>query len=708
MRLIRPKIGVGTKTWLALTMVFWLPVIIMAGMFFYLFQGLLYEEVLGSMKVNLKGAKGVYEERVRIIEGVTAQFSSRPDVEARFFKKESSALQTELINFGRQNPYLDILIAVDESQKVIARRNDKRGDIINIGNTLTKALSSGEAAGSTEIIGAEFMSREDESFTARAKDLGGIGVAQVVVSPVVHNGKAVGAVVAGTLLTGDAWLGNTVYNRFGAEMAIFAGESTESLFLHATASLPRATWVMRQLIPAGVKNEIALGKHFYGTVDVAGTEQFVAYEPLLDGRDRIIGAIGVSQPAKSINLITLKTIAKGVAAAAGVGFVLSIIVTVFITTDITRPLGFLVNAMEKFGKGEIDISVDLKTGDQFEKLGEGFNIMASGIRKREERLRKHNEVAKHLMSTLDLRELLERILNIAVSVTESQMGVIYLSEADRTMLVPHVIYGTKAKLETLAMGEGYPGKAAADNKTFIINPAQGQTAEVLELGFAQSPPVEAAYVPLCYQSNVLGVLVLGSVKKYTDEEKTLFDYLAGQISIALDNAIMHQKIQELSITDGLTGLYNRRYLNNRLDEEWSRSLRNNQPISMLLFDVDNFKSVNDTYGHDKGDEVLKAIGKVLRANTRKEDMAARYGGEEFVILLIGTGGEDARVMAEKTRSLIKGQVHEWMGRSATVSIGVATFPGIKAAKYEDLVQAADQAMYKAKVSGKDRVVVFGT
>ena len=214
MRLIRPKIGVGTKTWLALTMVFWLPVIIMAGLFFYLFQGLLYEEVLGSMKVNLKGAKGVYEERVRIIEGVTAQFSSRPDVEARFFKKESSALQTELINFGRKNPNLDILIAVDESQKVLARRNDKRGDVINIGNTLTKALSSGVAAGSTEIVGAEFMSREDESFTARAKDLGGIGVAQVVVSPVVHNGKAVGAVVAGTLITGEAWLGNTVYNRF--------------------------------------------------------------------------------------------------------------------------------------------------------------------------------------------------------------------------------------------------------------------------------------------------------------------------------------------------------------------------------------------------------------------------------------------------------------------------------------------------------------
>ncbi len=129
---------------------------------------------------------------------------------------------------------------------------------------------------------------------------------------------------------------------------------------------------------------------------------------------------------------------------------------------------------------------------------------------------------------------------------------------------------------------------------------------------------------------------------------------------------------------------------------------------MLLFDVDNFKSVNDTYGHDKGDEVLKAIGKVLRANTRKEDIAARYGGEKFVVLLIGTGGEDARVMAEKTRGLIKGQVHEWMGRSVTVSIGVATFPGIKAAKYDELVQAADQAMYKAKVSGKDRVVVFGT
>ena len=703
MRLFRPKLGVGTKTLIALSIVFWVPVSVLAVILLYLFQGLLYEEVLDSIKINLKGAREVYEERVRLVKALTLQFASRPDVKEAFVKKDHLRLQTLLLDFGKENPYLDILVGIDDHQRVISRRTNRRGDIISIGDLTSRVLLSGEASGSTELVSKEFLRNEDEELAKQVKDL---AIVQFVVSPVRDGEKIAGAVVAGVLISGDPWLGNAVYNRFGVEMAIFAGETPRSFLLHSTASLPRSTWAVGQAIPDRLKEEISFGRPYYGTLNVGGRDHLVAYEPLMDSRNRIIGAIGVSVPAKEINTIVLTNIGKGIFVMAVVGLVISLIVTAFVKADITRPLNLLASAMEAFGRGELDVHVDLKTGDQFEVLGEGFNRMARGIRKREERLKKHNEVARLLMSTLDLKELMERMLNIAVNVTESHMGIVYLSEEDGTKLVPRVIYGTKTELRQLNMGEGYPGRAAMENKKFIIDLPRRAVDEVLELGFVKTPPSEIAYIPLSYQERILGVLVLGSIHRYTEEEINLFDYLANQISIALDNAIMHQRIQELSITDALTGLYNRRYLNARLEEEWARSLRHNQPLSIILSDVDNFKSINDTYGHDKGDEVLKGVAQIIKNNVRKEDLAARYGGEEFVVVLVDTGVEEARLFAERIREIVKSHTYDWMGRGATISVGVATYPKVKTGTYEELIQAADQAMYKAKVSGKDRVIVY--
>lgn len=704
MKLYRPNLDVGTKTFIAMSIMFWVPVVVMVLALFYLFHGLITEDVLDSIKLQLKGAKGVYEERVKVMEGVLSQIGDAPVVKKSFVDKDRGALQAFLVDFGKKAPYAEILIAVDENQKVIARRNDKYGDFINIGDVLSKALLSGEIISSTEFMGKEFLLKEDARLAGQAKDT---GIVQFVVSPVRYKEKIVGAIVSGILLTGDPWLGNTIYNRFGVEMALFGGEPPESSFLHSTSSLPRSAWVGGQAIPKKLGNEISLGRPYYGTLDTADMGYLVAYEPIKDSRNRIIGAIGVSRPAAEINMTILKTMGKGVAAGAAIGLIIAVIVTIFIYADINRPLNFLVHAMERVGKGEINLSVDLQTGDQFEKLGTGFNHMVLGIRQREDRLKKHNEVVKLLMSTLNLKELLDRMLEIVIGVSESQMGIVYLYEEGGETLIPHVSHGTSSELKTLKKGEGFPGRAALDNKTYILSPPQDEIKEEMEMGFAKIVPAQVAYIPLCYQDKVLGVLVLGSGKKYTAEETQLFDFLANQISIALDNAIMHHKIQELSLTDTLTGLYNRRYLNMRLEEEWARSVRHNKPLSILLSDADNFKMVNDTYGHDKGDEVLKGIARIVKMNVRKEDLAARYGGEEFVIVLVDTKMEDAKKIAEKILDMTRANIFPWMGRAVTLSIGVATYPDVKADSFDALIQTADQAMYKAKVAGKNRVMISG-
>jgi diguanylate cyclase (GGDEF)-like protein len=126
----------------------------------------------------------------------------------------------------------------------------------------------------------------------------------------------------------------------------------------------------------------------------------------------------------------------------------------------------------------------------------------------------------------------------------------------------------------------------------------------------------------------------------------------------------------------------------------------------LLADVDNFKSVNDTYGHDKGDDVLRDLAQIFKNHVRKEDVAARYGGEEFVLLLTNCSSTDAAVIAERIRKATESHAYEWMdNKPVTISIGIATFPEIELENSEELVQAADHAMYKAKLSGKNKVVI---
>ncbi len=698
LHLTRPRLSVGIKTLGALTAVFWIPIICLLTLLYFSFNDTLSKEALTSVRANLSAAKENYRQRPVLLENVLIRAVAHTNVRQSFAKKDSKQLQTLLLDLGNANNFVDIWIAVDSKQRVIARGGAKKGgDIVKIGTALSRAISSGDTVFTTELVTKEFLARENPSLTKRVEDT---GVMQFVISPV--NGG--GAIVAGILLTGDTWLGNTVYDRLGAEVALFAGETPESALLHATSSEPRSTWSIGTRIPEEWKQELSLGRSYDGIINIDGKDNLIASVPIKDSKDRIIATLGVSQPTKRINIIVLKLIGMALLVSAIIAGVIALISTYFVRNDINKPINTLVAAMEAVGAGEIDSTVVLETGDEFEQLGHGFNTMARGIKEREERLKKHYEVAKLLMSTLDLKELLENILRVVMEVTESSMGVIYLEE-DETELRPVVSYGTKADLPLLKMSEGYPGRAATERTTFVVAPPKGAEEAMMELGFTQAVPAQAAYVPLIHQDKVLGVLLLGSSVEFREEEKMLFEYLANQISIALDNAIMHHKIHELSIKDPLTKLYNRRYMNSRLEEEWSRAVRHGHSLSVILSDIDNFKLVNDTYGHDKGDDVLRGMAATFKESVRKEDIPARYGGEEFVIVLPDTSAEDALILAERVRESAEQTTYDFMdGKAATISVGVATFPLIKVENAAELVQAADQAMYKAKVSGKNKVV----
>lgn len=164
------------------------------------------------------------------------------------------------------------------------------------------------------------------------------------------------------------------------------------------------------------------------------------------------------------------------------------------------------------------------------------------------------------------------------------------------------------------------------------------------------------------------------------------------------------QLHSQSMTDPLTGLGNRRALQWKLDEELHRATRHGGPSTLLLIDVDKFKSFNDTFGHPAGDEALKSVAEVLRTQARTTDMVARYGGEEFAILLPNTGREGALILAERTRRAV--ERYEWPRRAVTVSIGAATSaPSVSDSAV--LTARADKALYAAKQGGRNRVVHAG-
>jgi diguanylate cyclase (GGDEF)-like protein len=170
------------------------------------------------------------------------------------------------------------------------------------------------------------------------------------------------------------------------------------------------------------------------------------------------------------------------------------------------------------------------------------------------------------------------------------------------------------------------------------------------------------------------------------------------------------KLLRVSQTDGLTGLDNRRHLEERLHEMFDHAARLNEPLACMMCDVDHFKSVNDTYGHQAGDAVLRQVAEVLRTTAREIDRVGRYGGEEFLVLLPGASADDGAAFAERVRREIEAREFAYDGGTLrrTISAGVAAWPDPEIPHREALIKAADDALYTAKESGRNRVIKFGS
>jgi len=219
----------------------------------------------------------------------------------------------------------------------------------------------------------------------------------------------------------------------------------------------------------------------------------------------------------------------------------------------------------------------------------------------------------------------------------------------------------------------------------------------------------ALSIPLILRGEVIGVLAVESekVNAYTDRQIKLVETIAQQATIAMDNAKLFERMQQLAITDGLTNLYNRRYFYMVLENEIERARRYASPLSLVMMDIDHFKRVNDKYGHLAGDDVLEAMAGLCKGLLRQADEMFRYGGEEFTILLPETNAELAMNVAERIRRTIAETVFNTDKEQVkiSVSMGVTQFDPSYASP-GDFIETADKALYEAKQAGRNCVKVY--
>jgi len=313
-------------------------------------------------------------------------------------------------------------------------------------------------------------------------------------------------------------------------------------------------------------------------------------------------------------------------------------------------------------------------------------------------------LAGAMAGTLHLDGVLGIVLQSIVSDLGYSGGMIFLSSDG--LLEERVARG-----ESLAIDPGrYPvfGGALAENRVVILH-AEEMLQETPPEFCARVHAPTAILVPIQSKGSPIGMLVVESSAPMVDRDQRDFLLtLANQSGLAIENANLYARTLQLSITDGLTGIYNYRHFCERLDQEISRSRRYHVPLGLLLVDIDRFKYFNDRFGHLLGDEVLKAVARAIRSNTRDVDLVARYGGEEFSVILQEIGSQEIAAYAERIRSAVAAVRIEVPGdatQGVTVSVGAAVSQDGDPEAHE-FIRRADAALYVAKEQGRDRVSVW--
>jgi diguanylate cyclase (GGDEF)-like protein len=355
------------------------------------------------------------------------------------------------------------------------------------------------------------------------------------------------------------------------------------------------------------------------------------------------------------------------------------------------------------------------------------------------------EISVELMGSLDLTELCEKVLNSIFSCLKRiDSGFVFLVEPETGKLKK---IGSRWRGEKRTAAPGYSRtvvrRVVKEGKAIMMpNTAMENKAAVSES--MEKIGIKCVIcVPLVSKLGTRGAIYLQSVNVVHGFRKNDLLFLTGlstPMALAMENALLYSKsrqteeklqkasdnleeqvmnrtaelkkakdkLRQLSVTDGLSGLYNYRYLIYSIEREFKRAIRYNRTLALLLMDIDYFKNLNDTYGHLCGDYVIKTLARILKSNVRATDVVARYGGDELAVMLIETDTKSALDVTEKLKKAIESHIFQWQTKQLDVnlSIGLATAPAPGIQDVSDLIGAADRALYRAKKAGRNSIIVF--
>jgi diguanylate cyclase (GGDEF)-like protein len=336
-----------------------------------------------------------------------------------------------------------------------------------------------------------------------------------------------------------------------------------------------------------------------------------------------------------------------------------------------------------------------------------LNQRTSELEKSQAQIETIYESSRTLGEILNLDEVVGEVLNMVQKILGYRyFSIFILTDKNTLSLLGEIKEGEKIK-HSEPKGERLKGV----HREIV---ATGKPIRIFDLAkdpnFGPNPKKIRSFmaVSMVSRGKVIGVMDAGSVRMGTflDQDEKIFSILAGSAALAVENALLHQKTQELTVVDDLTGLYNYRYFSRKLSTEVVRARRYRLPFSVIMIDIDWFKKCNDTYGHLFGNRVLQDLALRIKESVREVDVVCRYGGEEFAVILPQTKKADAQMIGERIRRRVESTEFSAEGEGShvkiTVSLGVASYPE-NGETSRELVTNVDQALYLAKGRGKNLV-----
>ncbi len=353
-----------------------------------------------------------------------------------------------------------------------------------------------------------------------------------------------------------------------------------------------------------------------------------------------------------------------------------------------------------------DITKRKKTETELQEANEKLEAWVNELEQRTREMTMLNEMGDILRACLTTEEAYNVIVRTAQQIFPAKVGALYVIATSRNTVEAVAVWGDSELAEsTFSPSECWALRRGRTH--WVENASSGLICKHIH----HPSPDGSLCIPMMAQSEAIGVLHLMQPEnvKMTESKQRMAVTMSEHIGMALSNLRLHETLRSQSIRDPLTGLFNRRFMEESLELEIRRATRNQRPLGMIMIDLDHFKYFNDNFGHEAGDLLLKELGDLLKSNIRAEDIACRYGGEEFTLILPEGTGVVTHQRAEFYRDAIQKLDVRFHGRPLgriTASMGVAIFPD-HGRTAKAMVEAADKALYKSKRAGRDRVTMAG-